>query len=129
MKINVSIFVNFKISVVEKSKYSKMYYNLPSLFIPYLISLFKLLLTPINPVTLSKDIFIPILIVVYRIASLAMAAASIESFKILNGGLWIEGLKYRKAKKFCMKNKSQYWVCSYSSWYKNTKCKCYATTR
>ena len=39
-----------------------------------------------------------------------MAVAAIESFKILNGGLWIEGLKYRKAKKFCMKNKSQYSV-------------------
>ena len=52
-----------------------------------------------------------------------------QAFKFINGILWHDGIKYRRVTGFNKKNRVQYWICSYSNKYKNTKCECRAITK
>ena len=52
-----------------------------------------------------------------------------QAYKFINGILWLDGIKYRRVAGFNKKNIVQYWICSYSNKYKNTKCECRAITK
>ena len=50
----------------------------------------------------------------------------IQVFKLINGILWLDGIKYRRVAGFNKKTRVQYWICSFDNKYKNTKCECRA---